>query len=250
MPKITKKELEEDPLLKQWLLQNGIDPEKDFEPEEREAIYKDYQGARKQLDKQQSQADVLRNTAGPEGRMTGNVYTAANPLEFLGAAAKQGLGEYANRGIKKDNEKLNDQNALARQAYARELAKQVAGAGGPQGAPPPAPAPQTAGGAPGASPATLSPSAGPAPVPKPMPAQPGQPPLGANVPMTGYPNQQGPMRNAAPYQKPPNPVVMAGLEGAMGSPRTPTEAMRAEAIRKKKEEDEAMMSRFTQGAFM
>ena len=45
--------------------------------------------------RQQAYADELRKTKMPGGRSAGNIYRAANPLEFLTAAIQQGQGEGA-----------------------------------------------------------------------------------------------------------------------------------------------------------
>ena len=50
------------------------------------------------LDRQYKSADALRGTAMPEGRDSGRVYTAANPMEAVGSLMKQYAG---NRDVKK-----------------------------------------------------------------------------------------------------------------------------------------------------
>lgn len=45
------------------------------------------------LEKQQGMADALRGAEVPEGRSSGRVYTAANPLEVLGTIGKQYAGK-------------------------------------------------------------------------------------------------------------------------------------------------------------
>jgi len=41
------------------------------------------------LDEQMAKAEALRNAPGPEGRDSGRVYTAANPLEHIGAGIQK-----------------------------------------------------------------------------------------------------------------------------------------------------------------
>ena len=53
----------------------------------------DYEGEAGVLAGQMSTAEALRDTATPEGRQTGRVYTAANPLEHIGRAANQYVGK-------------------------------------------------------------------------------------------------------------------------------------------------------------
>ena len=57
-----------------------------------EALGIDYGAESDALSGQLAQADQLRNTPMPEGRQAGNVYQAANPLEFLGAGMQQYQG--------------------------------------------------------------------------------------------------------------------------------------------------------------
>lgn len=51
------------------------------------------------LDKQLAQAQALRDTAMPEGRSTGRIYTAANPLEHIGALMRVARGAKEEREI-------------------------------------------------------------------------------------------------------------------------------------------------------
>jgi hypothetical protein len=59
------------------------------------------------LQQQMEVADQLRNTPLPEGRGYGGVYTAANPLEFLGSGLKQYQG-WKQRG----NEESKDSSGI------------------------------------------------------------------------------------------------------------------------------------------
>lgn len=58
------------------------------------------------LESQQAQADALRNQAGPEGRSSGRVYTAANPLEELGHIGQMYAGKRMNDRIQRKGAKL------------------------------------------------------------------------------------------------------------------------------------------------
>lgn len=70
-----------------------------------------------QLQAQLSQAQKLRNQAGPEGRKYGRMYTAANPLEHI-AHAWQGIeaGQDAERLTEEQNQ-LMQQQLDARKKY-------------------------------------------------------------------------------------------------------------------------------------
>jgi hypothetical protein len=58
------------------------------------------------LEGQQAQADALRGAKVPEGRDSGRVYTAANPLEVLGTVAQQYAGKHMNDKLSKSEGKL------------------------------------------------------------------------------------------------------------------------------------------------
>lgn len=58
------------------------------------------------LEGQQAQADALRGAKVPEGRSSGRVYTAANPLEVLGTIGQQYAGKRMNDRIEKKGGKL------------------------------------------------------------------------------------------------------------------------------------------------
>jgi len=64
------------------------------------------------LEKQQAQAEALRDMKSPEGRDTGRVYVAANPLEHIGSGLQRFAGmrdakaaAEAAAGIRKDIKK-------------------------------------------------------------------------------------------------------------------------------------------------
>jgi len=70
-----------------------------------------------QLEGQLAQANKIRNRQGPEGRMYGRMYTAANPLEHI-AHAWQGIeaGRDADR-IAQEQDELMKQQIEARKRY-------------------------------------------------------------------------------------------------------------------------------------
>jgi hypothetical protein len=70
-----------------------------------------------QLDKQQKYADKLRGTEIPEGRQVGNVYVAANPLEFIGAGMKQYAGKQQNDNLIQQQKQLQDEMMKRRLEY-------------------------------------------------------------------------------------------------------------------------------------
>jgi hypothetical protein len=61
------------------------------------------------LEGQQAQADALRSAQVPEGRSSGRVYTAANPLEVLGTIGQQYAGKRKADKIEKKGSKLRDE---------------------------------------------------------------------------------------------------------------------------------------------
>jgi hypothetical protein len=65
--------------------EDGIDPltGMPYSPDELSAMLGTY-GDQLEMTDQQAQAQALRAAPGPEGRSSGRVYTAANPLEVLG----------------------------------------------------------------------------------------------------------------------------------------------------------------------
>lgn len=56
-------------------------------------MFRDYNGETEILNEQAAQASAMRDTAAPEGRQFGNVYTAANPLEHLAAGVSKFQGQ-------------------------------------------------------------------------------------------------------------------------------------------------------------
>jgi hypothetical protein len=58
------------------------------------------------LEGQRAQADALRGAQVPEGRSSGRVYTAANPLEVLGTIGQQYAGKRMNDRIERKGGKL------------------------------------------------------------------------------------------------------------------------------------------------
>ena len=77
----------------QAMLENG-QADRDQQNQMSAATIRLQGGAEEQaaLDKQMATADELRKTAMPEGRGYGGVFTAANPLEFVGSGIKQYKG--------------------------------------------------------------------------------------------------------------------------------------------------------------
>lgn len=69
------------------------------------------------LDAQLLQAQALRDTPMPEGRSTGRVYTAANPLEHIGAGIKQFQGMRDARRIGDEQEELRRKIGEAVRTY-------------------------------------------------------------------------------------------------------------------------------------
>lgn len=70
-----------------------------------------------QLDKQMKYADKLRGTEMPEGRTAGNMYVAANPLEFIGAGMKQHAGMKQSENIFNQQKILQDEMMRRRMEY-------------------------------------------------------------------------------------------------------------------------------------
>lgn len=69
------------------------------------------------LDDQISQADALRNAPGPEGRDSGRVYTAANPLEFIGAGLQSYAGMREGKKLRSQREEALKKSAETRRTY-------------------------------------------------------------------------------------------------------------------------------------
>jgi len=73
------------------------------------------------LAKQAQQARMLQQTAMPEGRSNGRVYTAANPLEFIGHGLQQYAGIRKERQAEEKMDELRKQQLQARQLYAGRM---------------------------------------------------------------------------------------------------------------------------------
>lgn len=69
------------------------------------------------LDEQLLRAQALRDTAMPEGRNSGRVYTAANPLEFVGAGIKQYRGAKKEQGVNAEREAVRKRIGEAVKQY-------------------------------------------------------------------------------------------------------------------------------------
>lgn len=72
-----------------------------------------------QLAKQIQQAQMLQQQQGPQGRQTGGIYTAANPLEFVGAGLQQYAGIRKERQAQEKLDELRKQQIMGRQLYAQ-----------------------------------------------------------------------------------------------------------------------------------
>lgn len=203
--------------------------------EELDALYTDYAGERALLGDQQMQAQLLRETPLPEGRSTGGIYAASNPLESLGALGSQAVGSVRNRQVQDAQKALNEKYKTGAAGYGKALASAVAGtpAGGPTTAPRPTmQATPTQG-------TTNGPAAGSAP---PVQSQPTQTP--PQVPAAGQQQPQifrpGPMQSGmTPTRE--NPAWMAAaIRGMGGLPQTDpnlmSEQQRIAAERKREEQ--------------
>lgn len=74
-----------------------------------------------QLLKQQQQAQMLQQRAGPEMRSNGRVQTAANPLEFIGSGLQQYAGMRKEKQALSKMDELRKQQLQGRQLYADKL---------------------------------------------------------------------------------------------------------------------------------
>lgn len=93
------------------------------DPEIRELLLAAYgdQLEMTELDRQLQQANALRETGMPEGRSAGRVYTAANPLEFLGAGIKQYAGMRDAKRIEAERDEIRRRMGEAVSIYGRNL---------------------------------------------------------------------------------------------------------------------------------
>ena len=78
--------------------------------------------------KQQELADALRYGAGPEGRDTGRIYTAANPLEHIGSAMQKYNAMKESKGLQERQKGILEQSTDARKLYADLLRRRKPGA--------------------------------------------------------------------------------------------------------------------------
>jgi hypothetical protein len=72
-------------------------------------LSKDYEGLRDILGSDVALGEDWMDTRMPEGRQAGNVYVAANPMEFLASALRQGAGAYQRKGAMDELRNLSDQ---------------------------------------------------------------------------------------------------------------------------------------------
>lgn len=87
------------------------------------SINRDVQ-AEKGLADRLAQARALRDTAMPEGRSGGGIYTAANPLEFIGAGIKQYKGEKRSRELEAALEKTRGEIGRKEGGFTKAAAKE------------------------------------------------------------------------------------------------------------------------------
>lgn len=67
--------------------------------------------------RQMQLAEQLRYAAGPEGRSSGRVYTAANPLEFLGHGLQQWNAQKRMKELESKRGEMQKQQTAGRQTY-------------------------------------------------------------------------------------------------------------------------------------
>jgi hypothetical protein len=79
------------------------------------------------LDHRMALAQGLMNTPTPEGTKAGGTFVAANPLQFLSSALRQGIGGYQNHQLMGQKDDLTNQQAGGREAYIRALVNQLRG---------------------------------------------------------------------------------------------------------------------------
>jgi hypothetical protein len=100
-------------------------------PEERkamlESLFASYAERGEQLDVEQDRADVLRETPGPQMYNAGRFKVAANPLEFLGAGAQRGVGEYQANKVATGREAMASQKEQALQKLVAEILRRKTG---------------------------------------------------------------------------------------------------------------------------
>lgn len=82
------------------------------------------QGELTGLEEQRERANVLRDTALPEGRQAGRTFVAANPLEFLGAGIKQYRGAKESKALEGEIGKKRTSIGTKQGTYTKEAAKQ------------------------------------------------------------------------------------------------------------------------------
>lgn len=88
------------------------------------------------LERQQTQADRLRNQAAPQGlNPTGRVYTAQNPLEQLAHVGQVGLGEMQNQQIDQREREIWQEQQRRRVDFLRKQANKEPATVQPAGVP-------------------------------------------------------------------------------------------------------------------
>jgi hypothetical protein len=91
-------------------------PEGEAKQQAIKELTQDYQGLRELLGADVSAAEQLFNTKMPEGRNAGGIYVAANPLEFVSSALRQGLGAKGRANSMKQLRDLSDSQSSANAA--------------------------------------------------------------------------------------------------------------------------------------
>lgn len=71
------------------------------------ALERDYPGEVSQIRRDYENAERYATTPGPEMRRHGRVSTAAHPLEFAGALAQRGVGQYLRGGAQERSAALS-----------------------------------------------------------------------------------------------------------------------------------------------
>ena len=87
----------ESDVLKRALERIAAMPEGEEKERQKFILAQDYPGLKDVLGTELADAETLLNTEMPEGRQAGQVYVAANPMEHLSAALRQGLGAYRGK---------------------------------------------------------------------------------------------------------------------------------------------------------
>lgn len=182
-------------------------------PDEKRALYRDYEGERAMAGAQYGTGADLLATPDPTMRDNGRVTVASNPLEHIGQIANRGVGAVMQRRAMDEMKGLSKDYQLGSQAAGDVAANQ-------QGQQMQMMAQMLRGGQPSAAPA-------PAPAPAPQVQQaPAQGPLG--VPQAAEASGQPPIRRGLPGGPPPNAPMLTGQGPLMPGTQTPIPKTREE----------------------